>query len=259
MRLPKKNYLTFDELIVELNCSNAELFHLIATRKLIPSAILSGSYPQWQEIPEQYGFSGIPSEIGVLSLQTEMLHGTYYLLLMDVLRNDICTFKFFSTERNPEKFRCTYGLDNDLEIKIDRKSGIVQVPEYIIFMREEIDRFERENTQSTIEEDQSQSQTGYSLGQIKSLREQLGEAQKRIDDLRRITGDLSAVAPHNVHLMRIAIQVQSDYWADLNAQPKQETLVAELIKKYGLTKAEAQAVERVACPINRRKNVSPRG
>ncbi|SFV15480.1 hypothetical protein [Pseudoduganella namucuonensis] len=94
--------------------------------------------------------------------------------------------------------------------------------------------------------------------QIEVLQAELRSAQATIDDLRRTAGDKDAIALHNTHLMKIAIQVQRDYWKDLNTPPKQEILCAELMEQYKLTKPEAQAVERVACPIDRKK-VLPSG
>lgn len=91
------------------------------------------------------------------------------------------------------------------------------------------------------------------MSQSESLKIQLGEAQKTIDDLRRIIGDQSAIAPHNTHLMKIAIQAQRDYWGNPESPPKQEVLIGELMEKYSLSEPEARAVERVACPINRKK------
>ena len=89
--------------------------------------------------------------------------------------------------------------------------------------------------------------------QNESLKLQLGDAQKTIDDLRRLVGDQSGIALHNTHLMKIALEVQRTYWRTLDrTRNKQETIVVELMKKYGLTRPEAQAVERVACPIDRK-------
>jgi hypothetical protein len=93
--------------------------------------------------------------------------------------------------------------------------------------------------------------------QIKILKTQLREAQGAVDDLRRTVGSKDAIAPHNTHLMKIAIEVQRNYWKDLSTPPKQETLCKELIQLYKLSKAEAQAVERVACPIDRKKIIYP--
>lgn len=54
-------------------------------------------------------------------------------------------------------------------------------------------------------------------------------------------------------LLRIAVEVQKEYWGDLTAPPKQDVIVRELRTKYDLSEAEAKAVERVACPIDRSK------
>lgn len=95
--------------------------------------------------------------------------------------------------------------------------------------------------------------------QIEVLQAQLRDAQNTIDDLRRMAGDKDAIAPHNTRLMKIALQVQRDYWKDLDARPKQDTICADLIEKHGLTNIQAQSIERVACPIERSKIVLSSG
>lgn len=100
---------------------------------------------------------------------------------------------------------------------------------------------------------QAETDLANAVEQIGILKAQLSEAQNSIDDLRRTAGSKDAIAPHNTHLMKIAIEVQREYWRNPAIPPKQETLCAELIDRYQLSKAEAQAVERVACPIDRKK------
>lgn len=85
------------------------------------------------------------------------------------------------------------------------------------------------------------------------LRAQVSEMQKTIDDLRRVVGDGSAIALHNTRLMEIALKVQREYWKDLDRRPNQEALWGDLREKYGLSKPQAEAVELVACPIDRKK------
>ena len=47
--------------------------------------------------------------------------------------------------------------------------------------------------------------------------------------------------------------LQKKYWKNLDSQEKQEIIVSEIMEKYSYTKEQAKAVERVACPINRKK------
>ncbi|MGS0743791.1 hypothetical protein ACVBEF_18515 [Glaciimonas sp. GG7] len=91
------------------------------------------------------------------------------------------------------------------------------------------------------------------------FKQQFAKVQKTIDELRHLIGDQSVIASHNVHFMKIAIQVQRDYWGNLDLSPKQEVLVIKLMQKYSQTKPEAQAIERVSCSISRKKKVSPLG
>jgi hypothetical protein len=87
------------------------------------------------------------------------------------------------------------------------------------------------------------------------LRVQIAEMQKTIDELRRIVGDRSAIALHNTRLMKIALQIQREYWGDpiVNPRPNQEYLWGELQEKFGLNEKQAKAVELVACPIDRNR------
>ncbi len=90
--------------------------------------------------------------------------------------------------------------------------------------------------------------------QVEALKIQLGDAQRSVEEMRRLLGDQSSIALHNTHLMRIALEVQRTYWNPPDrTKAKQEVIIAELMEKHGLLKPEAAAVERVACPINRRK------
>ncbi|NML61798.1 hypothetical protein HHL21_12045 [Massilia sp. RP-1-19] len=65
---------------------------------------------------------------------------------------------------------------------------------------------------------------------------------------------LESSAPlYDSGLLSIAVEVQKEYWTDLTAPPKQDVIVRELRTRYDLSEAEAKAVERVACPIDRSK------
>ncbi len=85
------------------------------------------------------------------------------------------------------------------------------------------------------------------------LRAQVSDLQKKVDQLNRLVGDGSAIALHNTRLMKIALAVQREYWTDVDQRPNQEALWGDLREKYKLSQLQAEAVELVACPIDRQK------
>lgn len=85
------------------------------------------------------------------------------------------------------------------------------------------------------------------------LKSHLVKAQIEIDELRRLATPKDSSPLHYTLLMKAAIEVQRDYWEDLEPQEKQEIIIHEIMKKYSFTKEQAKAVERVACPVNRKK------
>ena len=91
-------------------------------------------------------------------------------------------------------------------------------------------------------------------GENEALRVQLSDTQKTISELRLLSNATDATAPHYTHLMKIAIEVQRKYWKNLSIPPKQETLIVDIKSDYKhLTDYEARVVERIACPIDRKK------
>jgi hypothetical protein len=85
------------------------------------------------------------------------------------------------------------------------------------------------------------------------LKSHLAKAQIDIDELRRLATPNDTAPLHYTLLMKAAIEVQRDYWTDLETQEKQEIIINEIMEKYSFTKEQAKAVERVACPVNRKK------
>jgi hypothetical protein len=83
--------------------------------------------------------------------------------------------------------------------------------------------------------------------------EWLIQANDVVDYLLDYISDDPTRPAHNTALMKIAIEVQKKYWPEQSARPKQEVVIAEIQEHYGLTEAEAKAVERVACPVTRKK------
>lgn len=89
---------------------------------------------------------------------------------------------------------------------------------------------------------------------VEALKIQLSEAQRSIDNLRRLVGDETCIARHNTHLMKVALDIQRQFWKTTDrSNGKQEAIIDYLIKEHDLSKVEAAAVERVACPIDRKR------
>ena len=85
------------------------------------------------------------------------------------------------------------------------------------------------------------------------LKSHLAKAQIEIDELRRLATPKDSSPLHYTLLMKAAIEVQRYYWKELEIQEKQEIIINEIMEKYSFTKEQAKAVERVACPVNRKK------
>ena len=86
------------------------------------------------------------------------------------------------------------------------------------------------------------------LKRIEELEHELRILKKRNENLK------SQAPLHCCQLMKIAVKVQHRYWQDPTNPPKQSVIVAELEEKYALSRYAAEAVERVACPLNRDKS-----
>ena len=95
--------------------------------------------------------------------------------------------------------------------------------------------------------------------QIKDLRNQLQIKNKKIEELNAALD----IDNHPIQLnkfmkndrLALAIQARKDYWANydpnLNNAPKAESIAREIKEKYILSKKQAEAIEIIACPINR--------
>ena len=102
---------------------------------------------------------------------------------------------------------------------------------------------------------------GAQVAELKSLLEQ---ANKELAHLKseQEKADRAEVL-HNTRLMKIAIETQRTYWGenwvpgDFDTAPRKTVIVDRLISEYGLSNAQAQAVEAVACPIDRNPTKSP--
>ncbi|MDT8895801.1 hypothetical protein RSO41_14175 [Halomonas sp. I1] len=84
--------------------------------------------------------------------------------------------------------------------------------------------------------------------EIATLRQEVAELRATVEELRK------SVPLHPGSLMGMAIQAQHRYWGNPEeSRPKSEVIIQELRKEYGITGAQASAVDKVACPINRNK------
>lgn len=59
----------------------------------------------------------------------------------------------------------------------------------------------------------------------------------------------------NDDLLKIAIEVRNKYWADYPENVKSNLQIRDyIIRDYGVAKTTAEEIEKIACPINRKKN-----
>ncbi len=95
--------------------------------------------------------------------------------------------------------------------------------------------------------------------EIERLKSELEEKDKKITELQTALDKMD----YPIHLnkfmendrLALAIQARKDYWANyapnLNNAPKAEPTAREIKEKYGLSQKQAEAIEIIACPINR--------
>ena len=59
----------------------------------------------------------------------------------------------------------------------------------------------------------------------------------------------------NDDLLKIAIEVRNKYWADYPENVKSNAQIRDyIIREYGVARTTAEEIEKIACPINRKKN-----
>lgn len=258
MILPEKEYLTINELTEKWGCPESDLFHLIATGKLTPSLVFNGNFSSGNvlTLPDGSLFLDDDYDSNTGMDKVHFVHGVFFLNKILMERSNKCASEYFSKKRNPNESDYCYQSPKKIELEFNRVTNKVESGDDVVFVPEEILRCKREHLHAADEAVQSARQSEV---EIDLLRQQLADAQKTIKDLREIAGDGSGTALHNTHLMKIAIDVQKKYFSDPNNSQKQETLLNEIEEFYKLSAVEARAVERVACPIDRKKNISPLG
>lgn len=162
MRLPKKEYLTFEEITEEWKCSDRDLYHQIITRKLVPSAFFTGKF-----LPRTFSDRS-PINDG------EYIEGFYYLTNPDKFSlNGFISF-FFSKSREPKDGDIIYFAkdhrekDYEMVFHFNANDQTVDIPGNVVFMREEIDRFEREYVQNPPEKNDNQKSNDSLDGKAKT-------------------------------------------------------------------------------------------
>lgn len=83
-------------------------------------------------------------------------------------------------------------------------------------------------------------------------KEQVKKVQKQLKEQNRpiLLGE-----HRNDDLLKIAIEVRNKYWADYPENVKTNAQIQQYIMRdYGVTKTTAAEIEKIACPIDRKKN-----
>ncbi len=170
MRLPEKDYLTFDELAEKWKCSSRDLFHLIATLKIIPSIFLSGKFE-------------------MLTAKLDCTHGELNIYPLSDFNsgasmraayvNEICylawgcrsigvsnryVFPYASENREIAEFSIVYPLEQGIAIEYNQVANEVHTSDYVFFLREEILYFEHKYMQSAIKTEPPSNQAAYPWG-----------------------------------------------------------------------------------------------
>lgn len=144
MRLPDKEYLTFKELAERWNCDESDLFHYVATRKLVPSIFVSGNYESFmvEQIETENAM-----ELGLCSNFTnEYKEGIFFLNLAEHKERRECTFRYFSKERILGDFSFCNAFKQAINLYL-RDDNLVHTDDNLIFVHHEIIRFESEYIQ----------------------------------------------------------------------------------------------------------------
>ena len=95
--------------------------------------------------------------------------------------------------------------------------------------------------------------------EIKKLKSEQEEKDKKITELQTALGDKNVPillgAHRNDDPLKIAIEVRNKYWANYPDNVKSNTQIRDyIIRDYGVTQTLATEIEKIACPIDRKKN-----
>ena len=95
--------------------------------------------------------------------------------------------------------------------------------------------------------------------EIKKLKSELEDKDKKITELQTALGDKNVPillgAHRNDDPLKIAIEVRNKYWANYPDNVKSNTQIRDyIIRDYGVTQTLATEIEKIACPIDRKKN-----
>lgn len=95
--------------------------------------------------------------------------------------------------------------------------------------------------------------------EIERLRSELEEKDKKITELQTALGDKNVPILLGAHRsddpLKIAIEVRNKYWASYPDNVKSNTQIRDyIIRDYSVTKTFATEIEKIACPIDRKKN-----
>ena len=156
--MPKKEYLTVDELTEKWKCSDADLFHLIATEKIIPSVFFNGKFDAYKAelcVPwdEDSGITFSALHYGDYEqvVKSTSLNGILYLPWGHRGNGNKYIFDYASRKRVIEEFDIIYEPERSFEIEYSQESRKIYATEMIVFMQEEIVLFEREHMQKITE------------------------------------------------------------------------------------------------------------
>ena len=94
---------------------------------------------------------------------------------------------------------------------------------------------------------------------IEKLKSELEEKDKKIAELQTALGDKNVPvllgAYRSDDPLKIAIEVRNKYWASYPDNVKSNTQIRDyIIRDYSVTKTFATEIEKIACPIDRKKN-----
>lgn len=156
IKLPKKEYLYFPELVARWGCTNADLFHMIATDQIRPSAIVREKCQIFRDLFKDDG-EGKISRNPVCMCDEEgnpyVLNGVYYAHNLRWPTHRRCSTKQFKDAGEvPDQGGEYYEVGNEISIELDLPNDRVTVSDNVVFTLEAIEFVEGCHAENTADE-----------------------------------------------------------------------------------------------------------
>lgn len=250
----EKEYFTFDDLEKRWGANRGDLDYLVLSTKLVPSIFLEECSAG--EIVFAEGEKLFPSDPDYV-IENEDLSGyavpLQFYFLREPKRLSLSEYRFHIGCSDPVAKKEAHAIETWCRFH----KPVHSFEKNIVFLKTQVINFEKEESRKHREIAEMETERLQMRERMAILK--ASRMKENSVDVVTIVDEISEPVLHNTHLMKMAIEVQKEYWPTLDSKPKQETVINEIIEKYKISKPEAQAVERVACPVDRTKQNSTKG